>query len=76
MREEYIQMRKSAQYNMGWFYNYFMQHPKRTFEVPFKFFIQAFQMYFSFNSESIFEHVDKEFGLTVTTFEGKIINVY
>lgn len=69
-------MRKTSQYDMGWFFKYFQEHPNKRIEIPFEVFGQIFNMYFSMNSESILEKLDKEFELTITTYQDKVINVY
>lgn len=76
MKEQYIHMRKTSQYAMEWFYKYFHEHPLKKIEIPFEAFMQVFQMYFSFNSESVLAHLDREFGLTITTYQDKVIDVY
>jgi hypothetical protein len=64
-REKYIQMRKSGQYDLAWFYEYFLKHKdedKPT--VPFEIFQQAFNMYFQMNGRFILDHMDKKMGVT------------
>lgn len=65
MREQYLQMRRTGQYDFGWFYNYYIQNKaedKGT--IPFEGFIQAFRMYFQFNSQEIVNNLDKKFNVT------------
>jgi hypothetical protein len=76
MKEQYIQMRRTGQYSFEWFFKYYQEHSLKRIDINFQSFQQVFNMYFSFNSEAIFEHLDREYGLTVITFEGKIIEIY
>lgn len=76
MKEQYIQMRKTGQYSFEWFFNYYQEHPLKKVEINFQIFQQLFNMFFSFNSESIFEKIDKEYELTVITYGEKIIDIY
>ena len=76
MKEQYIQMRKTGQYSFEWFFKYYQEHPLKKVELNFQIFQQVFNMYFSFNSEAIFENLDREYGLSVTTFNGKVIDIY
>lgn len=64
-REEYIQMRKSGQYNLAWFYQYFLEHKdKNRSTPPFEVFQQAFNMSFQFNGKFILEYLDKKMEVT------------
>lgn len=76
MKEQYIQMRKTGRYSFEWFFKYFQEHPLKKVNLDFISFQQVFNMYFSFNSESIFEKIDKEYELTVITYSEKIIDIY
>lgn len=63
--ERYIQMRKSGQYDLAWFYQYFLEHkdPNRI-TPPFEIFQQAFNMYFQMNGGTVLELLDKKMGVT------------
>lgn len=64
-RERYIQMRKSGQYDLAWFYQYFLKHKdENRITPPFEIFQQAFNMYFQMNGRFILEHMDKKMDVT------------
>lgn len=64
-REKYIQMRKSGQYDLAWFYEYFLKHKdENRITPPFEIFQQAFNMYFQMNGRFILDHMDKKMGVT------------
>lgn len=64
-REKYIQMRKSGQYDLAWFYQYYLEHKdKNRITPPFEIFQQAFNMYFQMNGRFILDHMDKKMGVT------------
>jgi len=64
-RERYIQMRKSGQYDLAWFYEYFLKHKdENKITPPFEIFQQAFNMYFQMNGRFILDHMDKKMGVT------------
>jgi hypothetical protein len=64
-REKYIQMRKSGQYDLAWFYEYFLKHKdENKITPPFEIFQQAFNMYFQMNGRFILDHMDKKMGVT------------
>jgi len=49
-RERYIQMRRSGQYDLAWFYQYFLEHKDKNRDtIPFELFQQVFNMYFQMN---------------------------
>lgn len=58
-RSQYIQMRKSNQWDLNWFYGYYVEKVKGN-AVPPQVFTQAFNMYFQFSAREILEHLDKE----------------
>jgi hypothetical protein len=64
-REKYIQMRKSGQYDLAWFYEYFLKH-KDEYRItpPFEIFQQAFNMYFQMNGGIILDYLDKKMEVT------------
>jgi hypothetical protein len=60
-REQYIQMRKSGQYDLAWFYQYFLEHKDKNRDtIPFELFQQVFNMYFQMNGRDILELLDKK----------------
>lgn len=64
-REKYIEMRKSGQYDLAWFYEYFLKHKdENRITPPFEIFQQAFNMYFQMNGRFILDHMDKKMGVT------------
>ena len=64
-RERYIQMRKSGQYDLAWFYEYFLKHKdENRITPPFEIFQQAFNMYFQMNGRFILDHMDKKMEVT------------
>lgn len=64
-REKYIQMRKSGQYDLAWFYEYFLKHKdENRITPPFETFHQAFNMFFMMNGKNILEYLDKKMGVT------------
>jgi hypothetical protein len=64
-REKYIEMRKSGQYDLAWFYEYFLKHKdENRITPPFEIFQQAFNMYFQMNGRFILDHMDKKMEVT------------
>lgn len=60
MIEQYIHMRNLKQYNLNWFYNYFIQNGGKIDSV------QSFQNVFNFiNLNDILNYLDHKFELTV-----------
>jgi len=69
-REQYLQMRRTGQYNIGWFYQYFLDNKDKSRDTPpFEVFQQAFQMYFRMNMAITIEMLDKK--MEVTTIHNK-----
>ena len=68
MKEEYIKMRNSSQFDVGWFYRYYKDKGGNSdFNV--------FQVLFSLN-EDMLKDLDKEFELTtLMDKDGKLIKV-
>jgi hypothetical protein len=65
MREQYLQMRRTGQYDFGWFYQYYLENKLSDKDtIPFEGFLQAFRMYFQFNSQEIVNTLDKKFSVT------------
>jgi hypothetical protein len=64
-REKYLQMRKSGQYDLAWFYEYFLKHKdENRITPPFEIFQQAFNMYFQMHGRFILDHMDKKMEVT------------
>ena len=64
-REKYIQMRRTGQYDLGWFYQYFLENKEKDKStIPFEVFNQAFNMYFQMNGAAVLEYLDKKMDVT------------
>jgi hypothetical protein len=64
-REQYVQMRKSGQYDLAWFYQYYLKNKDEKKETyPFEVFHQAFNMYFQFSGKFVLEYLDKKMDVT------------
>ena len=64
-RDQYIQMRRTGQYDLGWFYQYFLEHKDKKRETPpFELFQQVFNMYFQMNGAFVLEFLDKKMEVT------------
>lgn len=60
-RKKYIQMRKSGQYDLAWFYQYFLENKdKSKVTPPFELFQQVFNMYFQMNGGTVIEYLDRK----------------
>ncbi len=90
MRERYIQMRSTQNYNLNWFYEYYVQEfpniPQFWINkqgeqlerklIPANEFMQPFQMAMSFQSAEIFDYLDKKFEVTkIEGDDGKLIYI-
>lgn len=65
MREQYVQMRKTGQYDLAWFYQYFLENKNKDKATPpFQIFQQAFNMFFQMNGQSVLEYMDKKMEVT------------
>jgi hypothetical protein len=61
-KEQYINMRKTGQYDFGLFYQYYLQHKDSSKAViPFEMFVQAFRMYFQMTAREVLDLLDKKF---------------
>ena len=60
-KEQYIQMRRTGQYDFGLFYQYYLQERNNRDTIPFEIFVQAFRMYFQINGGAVVEFLDKKF---------------
>jgi hypothetical protein len=64
-REKYIQMRKSGQYDLAWFYQYYLENKnKDKSTLPFEIFQQAFNMYFQIHGGFVLEYMDIKMEVT------------
>jgi hypothetical protein len=64
-RAKYIQMRKSGQYDLAWFYQYYLDNKDLNRQsVDFQTFQQTFNMYFQMNGGIIIENMDKKMQVT------------
>jgi hypothetical protein len=70
-------MRKTGQYDLGWFYQYYLDNKDKNKETyPFEVFQQAFNMYFQFAGKFILEHLDKKMEVTkIENAEGNLIYI-
>ena len=76
-RAKYIQMRKSGQYDLAWFYQYYLENKSPDKDTyPFEVFQQAFNMYFQMNGGVILETLDKKMEVTkIENAEGNLIYI-
>jgi len=64
-REKYLQMRRTGQYDLGWFYQYFLENRDRNRQlISFELFQQTFNMYFQMNGGVVIEFIDKKMQVT------------
>ena len=64
-RAKYLQMRKSGQYDLAWFYQYFLENKdKSRVTPPFELFQQTFNMYFQMNAAFVLDYLDKKMEVT------------
>lgn len=64
-RAKYLQMRKSGQYDLAWFYQYYLDNKDtNTQSVDFQTFQQTFNMYFQMNGGVIIENMDRKVQVT------------
>ena len=76
-RAKYIQMRKTGQYDLAWFYQYYLENKdnNRT-TYPFEIFQQTFNMYFQMNGGVILETLDKKMDVTkIENEQGNLIYI-
>ena len=56
MKQEYIKMRNSKQYDINWFYRYYLENSKDSIDI------NTFAMIFNTVSlDNILEHIDKKY---------------
>lgn len=72
MKEEYIRMRNSGQYNIDWFHKYYRS--KGGKDIP----LQTFHMVFqTANLDQVLERIDKEYELIILyDVQGKLIKTW
>ena len=77
MKEQYLQMRKTGQYDFGWFYSYYLQNKLEEKDtLSFEIFMQAFRMYFQFGSRDILNYLDGKFELQkIEDINGNILYI-
>lgn len=76
-RAKYIEMRKSGQYDLAWFYQYFLENKdKNRVTPPFEIFQQAFNMYFQMNGAFILDYMDKKMEVSkIENEQGQLIYI-
>jgi hypothetical protein len=76
-RDQYIQMRRTGQYDLAWFYQYYLENkdPNKP-TPPFEAFHQAFNMYFQMNGADILWKMDKNMEVTkIENEQGQLIYI-
>ena len=76
-RAKYIEMRKSGQYDLAWFYEFYLQEKKKEWSTyDFNTFMQAFNMFFMMNGKNIIEYTDKKMGVSkIENEQGNLIYI-
>ena len=76
-RDQYIQMRKSGQYNLAWFFEFYLLEKKQEWLThDFNSFIQAFNMYFQFCGKEVLSYADKKMDVTkIENEQGQLIYI-
>lgn len=72
MIEEYISMRNLSQYNMNWFYNYYIENGGDSIGI------NKFSLVFNMiDLNEILESLDKKFNLmTLSDAQGRVLKVF
>ncbi len=72
MIDKYIKMRNSSQYNMNWFYDYYIQNGGKSIGI------NQFSMVFNMvNLNEILEALDKKFNLvSILDAKGQTLKVF
>ncbi len=72
MIDKYINMRNSSQYNMNWFYDYYIQNGGKSIGI------NQFSMVFNMvNLNEILEALDKKFNLvSILDAKGQTLKVF
>ena len=76
-RGKYIQMRKSGQYDLAWFYEFYVQEKNKEWPTyDFNTFQQSFNMYFQFCGKQILEYMDKKMEVTkIENADGNLLYI-
>jgi hypothetical protein len=76
-RERYLQMRRTGQYDLGWFYQYFLENKDNNRDTPpFEIFQQVFNMYFQMNGGFVLDYMDKKMEVTkIENEQGNLIYI-
>lgn len=77
-RQQYVQMRRTSQYDLGWFYQYFLENKDKNKPTPpFEIFQQTFHMYFQMNGQVILEYLDKKMDvIKLESKQGELLQIY
>lgn len=72
MKEKYIKMRNTGEYDLQWFYDYYRQNSGDSIDI------NTFGIIFnSVSLDGILEHIDRKFGLTrIYDNKNNFIKVY
>ena len=76
-RDKYLQMRKSGQYDLAWFYQYYLDNKdKSRVTPPFELFQQTFNMYFQMNAAFVLDYLDKKMEVSkIENEQGNLIYI-
>lgn len=76
-RDQYIQMRRTGQYDLGWFFQYYLENKnKNSNTIPYEAFHQAFNMYFQMNGVAVLNFLDKKMEVTkIENEQGNLIYI-
>lgn len=76
-KEQYLEMRKSGQYDFSWFYSYYLQNKSEERDtIAFETFVQSFRAYFQFQSRDILNYLDGKFELQkIEDINGNILYI-
>ena len=76
-RDQYIQMRRTGQYDLGWFYQYYLENKDKNKEIyPFEVFHHAFNMYFQMHGGFILDYMDKKMDVSkIENEQGNLIYI-
>ena len=76
-REQYIQMRRTGQYDLGWFYQYYLENKDKNKEIyPFEVFHHAFNIYFQMHGGFILDYMDKKMDVSkIENEQGNLIYI-
>lgn len=70
-------MRRTGQYDLAWFYQYFLENKDNNkVTPPFEIFQQAFNMYFQMNGAFLLDYMDKKMDVTkIENEQGQLIYI-